>query len=282
MRLTPPRPAAMLTGLILILTVVVSVASLLAPTLYRDTSAFILSAWFANDLVTLFLAVPVLLIATVFALRGNHIAYFVWLGALDYTLYNFAFYLFGAAINVFFFAYVGLFVFAGLALINAFTALDVRALAAHTRPTLPARPLAGWMVVWGALLVVIWVAIWLNYMNTGEVVNLGPDGLRLIAALDLSFVVTPALLAAVWLWQRHPWGVPLALTLNVKGALYLVVLIAGSVVGHRDGIAGALDLLPLWGLLLLACLTAGGFLFAALRPAVEPAQGVMTPSPPTP
>ena len=55
--------------------------------LYRD-NAFATSAWRGTDLATLAVAVPILIVALILALRGSLRAQLVWLGMLDYTLYD--------------------------------------------------------------------------------------------------------------------------------------------------------------------------------------------------
>jgi hypothetical protein len=82
--------------LIAVLAALASLGGLLLPGLYRD-NAFITTTWLGNDAVTLLLAVPLLAAALFFSAGGSRKAQLVWMGALDFMLYNYAFYLFGAA-----------------------------------------------------------------------------------------------------------------------------------------------------------------------------------------
>ena len=92
------KPVAILSILIAILAAIASAGGLLLDNLYRD-NAFVTTTWLGNDAVTLFLAVPILVAAMILAKRGSFRAQLIWMGALDYMLYNYAFYLFGAAFN---------------------------------------------------------------------------------------------------------------------------------------------------------------------------------------
>jgi hypothetical protein len=103
----PDNTAVYLSVAIAVLAAAASAGGLLLPGLYRD-NAFVQTTWLGNDAVTLFLAVPILVTALVFARRGSLRAQLIWLGALDYMLYNYAFYLFGAAFNAFFLIYAAL------------------------------------------------------------------------------------------------------------------------------------------------------------------------------
>ncbi len=98
---TKRKPVVILSTLIAVLAAFASLGGLVLNGLYRD-NAFVTTTWLGNDAITLFLAVPILVAAMTFAQRGSLRASLVWMGALDYMLYNHAFYLFGAAFNGFF------------------------------------------------------------------------------------------------------------------------------------------------------------------------------------
>src|SRR3990172_5342244 len=102
-----PGPAYLLSILIAVLATLTSAGGLLLEGLYRD-NIFVISAWKGNDIVTLFIAVPILVAAMIFSRRGSLKAQLVWMGALDYMLYNYAFYLFAARFNAMFLVYVAL------------------------------------------------------------------------------------------------------------------------------------------------------------------------------
>ena len=64
---------------------------------YRDVD-WIRATWFGNDWVTLVVAAPLLVGGTRFVRRGSSCGYVVMLGVLAYAIYNYSFYLFGAAL----------------------------------------------------------------------------------------------------------------------------------------------------------------------------------------
>jgi len=95
---TKPSAAYVLSTIIVILMIVASANGLFINDLYQD-NILVASGWYGNDLVTLLVAAPVLVVALILAMRGSQQARLVWLGMLDNTLYNYALYLFGAAFN---------------------------------------------------------------------------------------------------------------------------------------------------------------------------------------
>lgn len=235
------------------------------PGLYRD-AGFALDAWRVNDPVTAFVATPIAVVSLALAWRGSLRALLVLLGAMQYAFYNYAFYLFGAALNVHFLLYVAAFVTSGAALIAGFVALDAAAIGRARSPRLPARPLAGYLAFWACALGLAWVAQALAFAVTGVEPELGAEAFRLIAALDLSLVVTPAAFAAAWLWRRRVWGVILAVVLHVKGVVYALLLAIGSASGGPLAQGGGDGLLALWVVFVLGSLTSLVVLLANLRP----------------
>jgi hypothetical protein len=232
---------------------------------YRD-EGFALDAWRVNDPVTAFLAVPLAFAALALAARGSTRALLVLLGVMQYALYNYAFYLFGAALNAHFLLYVAIFVAAGVSLIAGLTALDVGAIGRALPPRWPARPLAAYLAFWAGTLGVAWVAQALGFAITGEEPALGGDVFRLIAALDLALVVAPVAVAAAWLWARQTWGYVLAVVMHVKGAVYALLLAIGSALGGPVASGGGDGLLGLWTAFAVGSLASLVVLLRALGP----------------
>ncbi len=245
-----------------------SATGMLLPGLYRD-QGFALDAWRVNDPVTLFVAVSVLFVSLALARRGSAGGFLVLLGAVQYAFYNYAFYLFGAALNVHFLLYVASFVASAIALIAGLTALDASAIGRSFSAATPVRLVAGYMGVWSALLGVAWVGQSLAFAITGTMPELGDEPFRLIAALDLSFVVAPVAIGAVWLWARGGWGFVIAVILNVKGAIYAGLLALGSLAAGPVAAGGGDGLLGLWTFFVVGSLASLVLLLANMRAPAE-------------
>ncbi|MFP4644960.1 MAG: hypothetical protein ACLFM0_11445 [Spirochaetales bacterium] len=170
------------------------------------------------------------------------------LGSLQFAFYNYAFYLFGAALNVFFLLYLALVVLSGIALIAGLLALDVSVVGESFVPRTPVRPIAAYMFVWAAVLAAAWIVQSLVFAFTGAVPEIGEDPFRVIAALDLLFVVTPVTFGAVWLWKRRGWGFVIAIVMNVKGAMYAGMLLTAGLYWGGD------DLVGLWAFFMVGSL----------------------------
>lgn len=261
-------PAYVLTAIVTVLALVASVGGIVINGLYQDNQ-LVTAAWYGNDVVTLLVAVPILVGALFLAIRGSLRAQLVWLGMLDYTLYNFSFYLFGAAFNSFFLVYVALFVLSIFALIFGLLALDARGISEQFGAGTPVTWISGYMLLVAFLLGGFWISLSLNYVFTGQVpqiITAVDHPTNVIAALDLSMVVPIQLLGAIWLWRRQPWGYVLAAMTNLKGAVYMLVLTVSTITAIKAGVSEDLPMVALWGIIGIGHLIATVYLLRNLVP----------------
>jgi hypothetical protein len=241
-----------------------SSTGLLFQTAYRDVD-WIRATWFGNDWVTLVVAAPLLFGGMIHAARGSVRGLVVWLGVTGYAAYNYAFYLFGAALNAFFPLYVVALVLAVILLILALSNIDAAGIAERYRPAFPVRLIAGALVVIAIGLGSVWIGTWAAYVFGGRPTPVDPDIFRLVAALDLSLMVPALTIGGVLLWRRAPWGFVLAAIASIQGALYLFVLSVNAIVVIRRGLANAPGELPLWGPLTLLMMTIALMLWTNIR-----------------
>ena len=264
---TKLRPAYILSIIVTFLAATASAVGLFSSDLYRDNS-IVEAAWAGNDWVTLVIAVPVLLTALLFSWRGSLRAQLVWLGMLDYMLYNYAFYLFGAAFNRFFLVYVLLFTLSMYALIFGLVKMDTADIGQEGVGKTAVKFISGFMLIEALGLTTVYLIQSLNFVTTGQlpsILAIVDHPTSVIFALDLSLVVPVLLLGAIWLWQGRAWGYLLAVIANVKGAIYLFALAASSYTAAQVGAAEAGSQIPLWLTLSMGSLLASLLLLGKLN-----------------
>lgn len=214
---------------------------------YRDVE-WIRATWYGNDWVTLAVAVPLLLIARR-AQSGSARGLVLWLGVTGYAAYNYAFYLFGAALNVFFPLYVALLVLAGGTLMVALPLVDHREIASRFHPPGSPKVLAGYFIFVGLGLAAVWLVMWVAYMFVGRPTPVEPDAFRLVAALDLSVMVPLLVSGGALAWRRHAWAPVVCAIGGLQASLYLLVLSVNAIIAIRRGLAASPGELPVWGTL---------------------------------
>lgn len=261
------KTARLLSFIIAALAAIEAAGGLLLPGLYRD-NLFVSSDWKGNDLVTLVIAVPIIVVALVLAARGIGRATLIWIGMLDYMLYNYAFYLFAAAFNWFFLLYVALFGLSIFAIIFALANLDTTGISRLFRERLPRGWIAGYMLLVAVGLSLVYLAQSLGFIITGQlpgIIAKTGHPTSIVFALDMTLVIPFFVLGAIWLLQRKSWGYVLAGAALVKGPLYTLVLTVDSLWASKAGVPDVGGEIPLWLALTVLGLVGAGLLYANMR-----------------
>lgn len=247
--------ARRLSAVLLVLMAVQSTLGLTFRRQYRDVD-WIVATWFGNDWVTLVVAVPLLTYGLTRSSYGSSRARLIWLGLLGYAVYNYAFYLLGAALNVFFPLYVAAVVLAAAALMLALSTTATGTVRAEFSAGTPVRLIGGSLVFIGSGLAAVWIWMWAAHVFAGHPTPVDPEAFRLVAALDLSLMVPALTSGGVLLWRRRPWGYIIAAIAGIQGSLYLLVLSVNGVVLIHRGLSAAPGEVPVWGTLLVVTATA--------------------------
>jgi len=147
---SPPRMPYALSIIVAFLALVTSAGGVFIDDLYRDNS-LVVEAMLGNDLVTLIVVVPLLVVVMISTRRGSQRALLGWLGLLGYMLYNYIFYVYAVAFNRFFLLYVALFTLSIYALIFGLSRLDTESIGQNFHPRTPARLISAWMLFFALL-----------------------------------------------------------------------------------------------------------------------------------
>jgi hypothetical protein len=258
------RVARRLSTVLLAVMLTQALMGLAFPTAYGDVE-WIRAAWLGNDGVTLVVAAPLLLVGLVRTAVGSVRGLLLWLGLIGYALYNYAFYLFGAALNAFFPIYVVALVLAVTVLILALSQIDATRFVHSVSPTAPVRFLGGSLVFIAVGLASAWIGIWAAYVFAGRPTPVEPEAFKLVAALDLSLMVPALTVGGVLIWRRMPGGLVISAIASIQGALYLLVLSVNSVAAINRGVTNAPGELPIWGTLTIITGSVALVLFASVR-----------------
>src|ERR671919_671683 len=121
--------------------------------------------------------------------RGSTRATLGWMGMLGYSVYNYAYFVFGARFNDIFLLHVALFSISIFALVSALRGLDVDSLGGGFRSKVVARSIGMFLLVVGLAQGGLWVFVVLRFVTTGQLLEDIPvEGQHLVFALDLSLL----------------------------------------------------------------------------------------------
>jgi hypothetical protein len=266
------KSSYLMTMIIVVLTLVATIGGLFIGDLYRDNSSFALNAWYANDLIVLGIGLPLMCAALVLSIRGSLRGQLIWLGMINFTIYNYSYYLFGAALNSFFIIYVALFSLSLFTLVFGLIYLDYNKIEKSFTKKTPVKGISIFMILLALTLGAAWISQWVFFVITGETpqIMINLDSINnLVASLDLTLVVPLFFVAAFYLWKSKPIGYVLTIMLNVKGFVYNLILIFGSIIQAKAEVKGAMDLVPLWVILCIGCLCSFVVLLINMRPAQD-------------
>ena len=243
------RAAYWLSSVIAALMVVASAVGLFVDGLYRD-GPWAREALRGGDLTTIAVAAPVLVVSLLLARRGSRAAQAVWLGALTYSLYNYAYYVFGAAFNDIFVLHIALFSLSIAALVLAVANIDVGAIAARFREVRGARLIGGFLALVGIVLGGLWLFLAIRFAVIGELMaDLPADGMHLVFAIDTSLLVPALVIAGILLWRRTARGYVFGTAMAVMGAMYQVNLLMAGLFQANANVPGV-KAFPLEGIVL--------------------------------
>jgi hypothetical protein len=255
-----------LSVIIAILAGIASAGGIFVKNLYRDNS-LVSAAYQGNDIVTLFLAVPLMIISMTLSRRGSEKALLVWIGTMGYMLYNYIFYLYGANFNVLFLVYVALFTLSIYALIFSISKINAGEISRKFSTHTPVKFISGFLMFFGVLLGVLWIALSLSFVFTGKVppqITQTDHPTGVVFASDLSLLIPAVILSSVLLWKRHAWGYVLGIIVMVKAITYGLALIVMCIFAYIK--ADIMDsFIGLWIFLTAGCMISTWLLMGNMK-----------------
>jgi hypothetical protein len=186
----------------------------------------------SQDLVTVFLGIPLLVISLLLYRKGSLRGHLLLSGTLGYFLYTYGSMAFLTAYNALFLVYVALFSASLFAFVLALVSMNMQSLPFHFSPRLPRRSIAGFLFAIGAFLLLLWLGLIVPPLLQGHV----PQGLEsattlVIQVLDLGVIVPVAALSGILLLRQTAPGYLLTSVVLIK-SVTLGMAVSAMVVGQ--------------------------------------------------
>lgn len=186
--------------------------------LYRLDSVSFAAQAKAQDLVTLFLGIPLLILSLVFAARGSLRAGVLLAGTFGYFAYTYATYAFGLQYNPLFPVYIALFGSSVFGLILSLAGLDGARIREGFRGPRVRKAAIVFDFFAGALIFLMWMGRLLpNLISGADTTYIEHYTTLPIQVMDLGFVVPLALISGVNLARDRPLGYLLTGLFLMKG-----------------------------------------------------------------
>ena len=227
------RNYAVLAATLIVLLLVTAGAGLFGSEIYDAFSpAKYVQESRAQDLITLVLGVPFLVLAVGGVRRERAWGFPLWTGVLAYELYVYAIYAFGGVYNIFFLAYIAVASLSLYGIVGVLSGLDGEWFQQSIGEELPRRLIGGFFLLITAIFAAIWIASVLETISTGV-----EDSGHLVFVIDLMVVLPAFAITAVMLFRRQALGDALAGLMLIKFDSLCIAISLGQLFRSLNGIS---------------------------------------------
>ena len=195
--------------------------------LYAQDSISIASQGRAQDIVTMIIGIPLLLISFILHSKGKLKGSLLYGGTLAYFLYTYMSYCFLVIFNPIFPVYTMLFTLSLIGLVLLLCRLDIKVTAAKMAPHFYRKTISIYLFVTGLLIFLMWtVRIVPAILNGTPPFGIDHYSSLSIQVMDLSVVVPVSIITSILLWRKQPWGYVLSAIIVFKALSLLLAIFA--------------------------------------------------------
>ena len=226
---------------------------LYAKGLYKNDSIAVASQAIGQDIVTLIVGLPLLLISLFFYRKNLLKGKLLLAGVLGYFLYTYTSYVFLSMYNSFFLIYVMLMSLSFYAFTLTMISFHLESISSCFSEKLPVKLIGGFLIFISFAIGMMWIGRILPALKQGTLPEVLEQYSTLtIQALDLGFVAPTAILAGILLIKRKAFGYLLATVMCIKEATMLTAISAMIIVQIYSGVNvnfGEVIMFPIFNLL---------------------------------
>lgn len=225
--------------------------------LYKDMSAEVAPQGIAQDHVTLFIAIPLLIISFFKAVKGAEKGKYLLSGTLGYFLVTYLFYMVMGMYNSMFLLYViltGLSFFSFIIMIRSF---DINQLPDFFKSTTPLKATGGFLMFSSIIIAMMWLSIIVPPLINGTIIPLQAEHYTtlIVQGLDLGILLPGSFISGLLLIRKKTTGYLLAPVYFVFLSLLMTALsakiIAMKLLGYN--VIPAIFIIPMFNLIAVIC-----------------------------
>lgn len=236
------RMPMILSQISLLAMTVQAAVGMFVPGTYARDNTWGRAVFRGNDLVNLFLFVPLLIVALVMLRRGTDKGRVFWLGVQALITYDYIYYPLGVAYNDYFLLYVLILGVSMYSFIFAMLGMNLKKYRKHIPEKGGTITVAAMLLAFALVFVFLWGGRWVQFLMTG---TLDMEGVAVISTFDLLVLAVPQVLAAVWLLKGEGRGYVLGVVMGLVCGFYSFILIAYTPFALKARLADAWTMLPL-------------------------------------
>lgn len=228
--------------------------------IYQNDSVSAAAQAIAQDIVTLVLGIPMLLVSLILARKGRLKGMLLLTGTIGYFLYAYMSYTFLCMYSPLFLVYVVLMSASLFAFILCISTFDIVALKNSFSPKLPVKFIGGFQLFIAFMLFAMWLGRIVPPLIAGKI----PSGLEhystlVIQAMDLGIIVPVAAISGIMIIKKKNLGYLLSSIIIIKGLTMLTALTAMIIGMVNAGVEVSIvemSVFPLFNIIAIFCLAA--------------------------
>lgn len=196
--------------------------------LYQHMSAEVAPQGIAQDYITLFVAIPLLIISLLLARKGSVRGRYLLAGSLVYFLVTYLFYSVMAMYNFMYLAYIILLGASFYAFILTLFTFNRSKLSNYFKATTPFKLIGGFLVFCAVSIAFLWLSIIIPPLADGSIIPMQAEHYTtlIVQALDLGILLPAAFISGILLWRKATSGFLIAPVYLVFLSLLMTALSA--------------------------------------------------------
>lgn len=224
--------------------------------LYHHMSADVAIQGIAQDYVTLFIAIPLLLISLLMFRKGTLKGRFLLAGVLNYFFLTYLFYMNMAMYNAFFIIYVLLVSTTFFAFTLTLIGFKVETLPEHFSTSTPVKSIGGFLIFLASSIALLWLQIVVIPLIDGTIIPKSVEHYTslTVQGFDLSIFLPVAFLSGLLLIKKKSYGFLMAPVTLILLSILMTALVAKIIAMALAGVnvIPAVVIIPTFNILAIA------------------------------
>lgn len=195
---------------------------------YENMSADVAIQGIAQDYVTLFIAIPLLIIA-LFWTRKNSLKSKLFLaGVLNYFFLTYLFYMNMAMYNKLFLVYIVLVSTTFFAFVLTLLSIDIKTISQYFSPKMPTKFVGSFLIVLPSMIALLWLSIIVPPLIDGTIIPKSVEHYTTLTVqgFDLSIFLPIAFISGLLLFKKQPFGYFMSSVTIIFLSLLMTALVA--------------------------------------------------------
>jgi hypothetical protein len=207
--------------------------------IYKDMSSDLAVQGIAQDYVTLFIAMPMLLLSMFFSLKGSIRARFLLAGTLNYFLVTYLFYLEIAMYNFMFLAYVAILGTSFFAFLLTLLSFDIEAIPEMFSNQIPFKLTGGFLIFNSIIIGLLWLSVVVPPLIKGTIIPIEVQHYTTLTVqgLDLGLFLPISFVSGFLMLKKDKFGYLAATVMLVFLPLLMTALVAKLIAMSSTGVS---------------------------------------------